>query len=419
MAHLVSDITKYLKFDERNIDNWLFKLYHKGCVVLFLTGSLVGIVSQYFGEPISCDFKGVDVEMATDYCWIHGSSYIPKDYQKHMKCIVDLEGVESADDAPDTSYYQWVTFMLIFQAGTFLLPYKVWKAIEGGLIGSFGDDARSAIMLKDDTNYDDGVVLEAVVEKYVKYFKSIFHHNNWYFAKFVCCEMSNIIMLFANFWAIDKFLGGKFRYYGWDIYVYSQMGKDEQSRAINPFCQAFPTEVSCTIPNIGAAGGEQNHNGLCILSQNIINEKMYFVLWLYLVLLMMISLPYMLFRLSTIIFDNIRYATLMGSVGNTPDKDVRKAVTFILSKSHLGDWFVLNQLGKNVNTYFFRAFLKELRHELREKPKRSKSTASAATIKSPAPVKSAALEPTFYKSDGDDSVKKSPENSSLLSDEEV
>jgi hypothetical protein len=26
---------------------------------------------------------------------------------------------------------------------------------------------------------------------------------------------------------------------------------------------------------VGAAGGEQNHNGLCILSQNIINEKMY------------------------------------------------------------------------------------------------------------------------------------------------
>jgi len=32
--------------------------------------------------------------------------------------------------------------MLLFQAGTFLIPYKVWKAIEGGLIDAFGDDAR-------------------------------------------------------------------------------------------------------------------------------------------------------------------------------------------------------------------------------------------------------------------------------------
>ena len=69
MAHLLGDISKYFKFDETNIDNWMFKLFHKGCVVLFLTGSMVGILSQYFGEPISCDFKGLDVEMATDYCW--------------------------------------------------------------------------------------------------------------------------------------------------------------------------------------------------------------------------------------------------------------------------------------------------------------------------------------------------------------
>ena len=32
-----------------------------------------------------------------------------------MKCIVDLDGIESEDDAPDTSYYQWVTFMFVIQ----------------------------------------------------------------------------------------------------------------------------------------------------------------------------------------------------------------------------------------------------------------------------------------------------------------
>jgi len=90
MAHILGDITKYFKFDEISIDNWMFKLFHTVTVVIFLTGSMVGICSQYFGEPISCDFKGLDVEMATDYCWIHGSSYIPVEYQAHLKCIVDL-----------------------------------------------------------------------------------------------------------------------------------------------------------------------------------------------------------------------------------------------------------------------------------------------------------------------------------------
>ena len=57
MLQLVGDIVKYFSFDEINIDNWVFKLYYKGCFVLFLLGSMVGIVSQYFGEPINCDFK--------------------------------------------------------------------------------------------------------------------------------------------------------------------------------------------------------------------------------------------------------------------------------------------------------------------------------------------------------------------------
>ncbi len=67
------------------------------------------------------------------------------------------------------------------------------------------------------------------------------------------------------------------RSYGWDVLMYTQMTLEEQRRTVNPFCRAFPTDVSCTVPNVGAAGGEQNHNGLCILSQNIINEKMYLV----------------------------------------------------------------------------------------------------------------------------------------------
>ena len=85
-----------------------------------------------------------------------------------MKCIVDLEGIESEDDAPDTSYYQWVTFFLLFQAGLFILPGKLWKIMEGGMIESFGLEGKQMILLTEDAKYDEAVTMEAVVEKYVK-----------------------------------------------------------------------------------------------------------------------------------------------------------------------------------------------------------------------------------------------------------
>ena len=81
---------------------------------------------------------------------------------------MDLDGVESADDAPDTSYYQWVTFMfaiqvmmqIIFgycilylklenwQAAVFFFPYKLWKNLEGGLMASFGTDGKSPVIIR-------------------------------------------------------------------------------------------------------------------------------------------------------------------------------------------------------------------------------------------------------------------------------
>ena len=44
--------------------------------------------------------------------------------------------------------FQWVTFVLMFQAGTFILPYKLWQFMEGGLIAEFGLDANSRILLE-------------------------------------------------------------------------------------------------------------------------------------------------------------------------------------------------------------------------------------------------------------------------------
>lgn len=88
---------------------------------------------------------------------------------------------------------------------------------------SFGPEGKSPILLKEDAKFDDCVVMDAVVEKYVRYFKSTLHHNNRYFFKFAFCELANYIILFLNFLATDKFLRGKFRYYGIRVVHYYQL----------------------------------------------------------------------------------------------------------------------------------------------------------------------------------------------------
>ncbi len=56
-----------------------------------------------------------------DYCWIHSTFHVRNEYQGNVGCILDtvLAGRESmvlaAADTPDTAFYQWVPFTLVFQ----------------------------------------------------------------------------------------------------------------------------------------------------------------------------------------------------------------------------------------------------------------------------------------------------------------
>ena len=100
------DLASWFKLDEIDIDNWMFKLYYRASALLCMTGATVGIATQYFGDPIrwsrlshcqtelnlieisisSCEFQGINSDLAQDFCWIHGTSYIPPQYQvKHIK----------------------------------------------------------------------------------------------------------------------------------------------------------------------------------------------------------------------------------------------------------------------------------------------------------------------------------------------
>ena len=63
-----------------------------------------------------------------------------------MSCIEPLPlpptGGDGEAEEGSTAYYQWVTFMQLFQAGLFMLPTRIWKSMEGGLLESFGTEGE-------------------------------------------------------------------------------------------------------------------------------------------------------------------------------------------------------------------------------------------------------------------------------------
>jgi len=234
-----------------------------------------------------------------------------------------------------------------------MVPHFIWKMSERGLVKEFETpDANKATITSDKDRMNE------VMRRFIDYFVSIMKQNNMYFFMFVLCEFLNMIILVLNFYLTNSFFSFKWGAYGFEVMEYYKKTPAERSQAdYNPMCNIFPTVVSCDFLSVGGSGGKQTFNGLCLLSQNIVNQWIFLILYFWYILLFVFSAFYVLYRVSIIAVPQLRCIALKLKIR----QGVRKAtVERVLRKCDIGDWFVLEQLGQNVNTQFFRHFLEEL-----------------------------------------------------------
>jgi len=344
-------------FKEVDSSNIVFKLFSKASFGLCFLGSLIVMASEYIGEPIKCEHGTgkVDEGLFTTYCWIHGSKHIAEEYQEHFECRANV----SDDDTKDTIYYQWVVFMLAINGIIFKIPHIVWRLLEGGIMKEFhaGKNVKSKL---GDHNETD-------LEFHVKSFEKVKGTRNLkYYVGFQICQVLNLLMLIINWWATDQFLSGNFHTYGAEVVDFYQKDSYVRGKTPDPMCNAFPTVVGCKMQTVGQAGGEVFTTGICILSQNIINEKVYLFLWFWFVFLYVCVSIQLLFELVTLALPAFRGVIIAQYTGTYTGQMKR----YLQHKCNVGDWFVLYQIGKNTNRTFFYNLIESLSEES-ENPKRN------------------------------------------------
>ena len=124
----------------------------------------------------------------------------------------------------------------------------------------------------------------------------------------------------------------------------------------DPMARVFPKMTKCTFHKFGPSGTVQKFDGLCVLPLNIINEKIYVFLWFWFIVLTVISGLQMLYRMIVIVSPKLREMLLISRSRLTK----RHQVESVCRRSQLGDWFMLYQLGKNIDPLIFKEFLGEL-----------------------------------------------------------
>jgi len=355
MFDVFGSVKGLIKLDSICIDNNIFRLHYKATFIVLVTASLLVTSKQYIGDPIDCIVEEIPQNVMDTYCWIHSTYSVSDKVNGKVGSEVAHAGV--APPPGDGSgrkyhkYYQWVCFTLFFQAVLFYIPRYLWKSWEAGKLKMLVQDMNVPI-IDEDAKEDRKKIL-------VDYFTTNRHNHEFYAYRFFFCELLNFVNVLGQIYFMDMFLGGEFTTYGADVVSMSELEPDQRE---DPMSRVFPKMTKCEFHKFGSSGTVQKFDALCVLPLNIINEKIYVFLWFWFVIVSIITGIQVLYRAIVLFSPKMRETLMRVRSRLAPLYQIES----ICRKFRIGDWFLLYQLGKNIDPLIFKEFIADLHKRLDE-----------------------------------------------------
>ncbi|XP_058055095.1 innexin inx2-like [Anopheles bellator] len=341
MMELAGALRGMLQVKPVNSTDFVWRLHSRGTVFLLLIASLLLSMRQYFGSPIDCVTGPGDLSASTmnEFCWIMGT-YISKDPNFVLEGTDLVKIGAKLGHIPEhersyQKYYQWVVFILAFQACLFSVPNILWKIWEGRRLESLCEGLTTPIV-------PDKVRISNK-KKLTRYFaRECDHSFRKYVQRYCFCMVLNFVnvllcilfmnMIFSGFWmnyspAVTALLS--FDLPSWNHYN-SQM---------------FPKLAKCDFHFVGPSGSKQNRDALCLLALNVVNEKIFAFLWVWFILLAIVSIINLVYWGLLLCSGGMRERLLYSTVQPIHMPHVRRA----LHGQGIGKWYLLYQVCCNLN----------------------------------------------------------------------
>lgn len=112
----------------------------------------------------------------------------------------------------------------------------------------------------------------------------------------------------------------------------------------------FPRAAKCTYEPYGPSGSIQKFDALCLLPLNILNQKLFIIVWIWYIVQMVISILNLLYWIMVSCNEYVRIYILCQKSMNSVSHEL---ILHASRNVHLGHFFVLNQIAKNINTETF------------------------------------------------------------------
>lgn len=236
-----------------------------------------------------------------------------------------------------------------FQAILFYIPHYLWKSWEGNRLKMLVQNLNEPVLPNDHKIEQKNIV--------INYLKDNRRRHNFYAFRFFICEALNFVNLTTQIFFVNFFLDGEFTTYGIEVLKFTELDTEQREDSM---ARIFPKVTKCSFNTYGPSGSVQKHDAVCILPLNNVNEKIYIFLWFWFLILTILSVSGLIYRLFILLSPKFRYFMLCYQTKLSPRNKIKK----ILNLCRIGDWFILYQLSKNINSLIFNEIILELDPEL-------------------------------------------------------
>ncbi|XP_043260489.1 innexin inx7-like [Colletes gigas] len=358
------------------IDNIVFKLHYRATFLILLISSLLVSSRQFFGEHIRCVASSAVAEHVVNTFCFFMSTYT---VVKHMNAtsvelgIVPHPGVGPAtkdDPVVHHAYYQWVPFVLFFQAILFYMPHYLWRNAEGGRLKALVSGLQMSTLALHDTSFktENGITVPTRQERDEKIqhirvaFINRIHLNRPWAYYLGLCEVLNFINVLSQIYFTDWFLGGAFMGLGQTV------SESNPHSTMDPLDVTFPKVTKCIFHKYGPTGTIQEIDALCVMALNIVNEKIYVFLWFWFIILAVLTGCGLIWRLLTMVLHarSTSFNKIVFSMA-CPGKYNPWNVLTVTNDCHYGDWLFLYYIAKNLDNYVFKDLLQKLAEDMQAK----------------------------------------------------
>ena len=358
-----------LRPSEVVIDNIVFRLHYRITFWILVASTILVSSRQFIKEHIQCISDSSVGAVINTFCFFSTTFTVTRYHNSSYRSGVHVASPGVGPAGPDDeiihhAYYQWVPFVLFGQAILFYFPHYLWKSLEKGRISAIVSRVKTTPFICDEDKVIQGYKIDSHETKKNRehFFKETYLSwtrlklNRDWARNYFSCEALNVVNILFQIFIVDEFLQGNF----FDLGVRWLENDEEVLESV------FPKLTKCTFHKFGKSGSMELHDALCVMSLNIINEKVYTLLWFWFLLLLVITLGGLVLRLLTMFlhgrsraFNRIVWREV------NPGTPLKAAeIEMLATKLTYSDWLFLVYLGKNMDSRMFRKVVAELTQTL-------------------------------------------------------